>query len=156
MGPRTIQFPADNVSVGSTMKIHRADSATDHVVVVSGAVGRADAARLEDCLVLAASEGEADVLLDARGITAFDDAASSALTATRSRARSRHHRVAVLDRPGGAVSASLQRTGRQFRFPVYADASAAELAMAADRQALGRMGATRRPDRDAKGGPLHR
>jgi anti-anti-sigma regulatory factor len=156
MGPRTIPFPADNATVGSTMKIHRDDSATDHVVVVSGAVASTDAARLEACLVLAASDGEADVLLDARGVTAFDDLANSALTATRSRARSRHHRVAVLDRPGGAVSASLQRTGRQFRFPVYADASAAELAMAADRQALARTGATRRPGRDAEGGPLHR
>ena len=88
MGPRTIPFASDNATVGSTTRIHRVDSATDHVVVVSGAVGRTDAAQLEACLMLAASEGEADVLFDARDVTAFDDAASSALTASRSRAGS--------------------------------------------------------------------
>jgi len=155
MGPRTIPFAADNATVGSTMKIQRVDSATDHVVVVSGAVGRTDAAQLEACLMLAASEGEADVLLDARGVTAFDDAASSALTASRSRARSRRHRIAVLDSADGAVSASLQRTGRQFRFPVYADVTAAEQGLAADREALARLGVTHRPAREPEGGPLH-
>src|SRR5205814_2299943 len=75
-------------------------------------------------------------LLDARQVSAFDDAALPALTAGRSRAKYLRRRLVVLDGDGGAVSASLRRSGLRFRFPVYTDASAAQEGLAAERADL--------------------
>lgn len=122
------------------MQIRRTETAHEHVLTVTGDVGAADVAELQAALVKAASEGDADVLLDGHGLTSFADSALAALTAGRSRTKSRHHRIAILDDDGGAITASLHRTGRQFRFPVYADASAATLRLSADRAALARLG----------------
>ena len=122
------------------MQIRRTETTHEHVLTVTGDVGAADVAELQAALVKAATEGDADVLLDGHGVTSFADSALAALTAGRSRSKSRHHRIAILDRDGGAITASLHRTGRQFRFPVYADASAATRRLSADRTALARLG----------------
>jgi anti-anti-sigma regulatory factor len=121
------------------MQIRRTETTHEHVLTVTGDVGAADVAELQAALVKAATEGDADVLLDGHGVTSFADSALAALTAGRSRTKSRHHRIAILDGDGGAITASLHRTGRQFRFPVYADASAATLRLSADRAALARL-----------------
>ncbi|HKG49428.1 MAG TPA: STAS domain-containing protein [Actinomycetales bacterium] len=123
------------------MQIRRTDTkTTEHVLTVTGDVGAADVVELQACLVEAATEGDADVVLDARGVTSFADSALAALTAGRSRTKSRHHRMAILDGDGGAITVSLHRTGRQFRFPVYGDATAATRGLSADRAALARLG----------------
>jgi anti-anti-sigma regulatory factor len=122
------------------MHIRRTDTTNEHVLTVTGDVGAADVSELEVGLVEAATEGNADLILDARGVTSFADSALAALTAGRSRTKSRHHRIAILDADGGAITASLHRTGRQFRFPVYADVQAAQRGLSADRNALSRLG----------------
>jgi anti-anti-sigma regulatory factor len=122
------------------MQIRRTDTTTEHVLTVTGDVAAADVVELQACLIEAATEGDADVVLDARGATSFADSALAALTAGRSRTKSRHQRMAILDGEGGAITVSLHRTGRQFRFPVYVDPTAATRGLSADRAALARLG----------------
>jgi anti-anti-sigma regulatory factor len=115
------------------MELHRNDNQTEHVLIASGTVGVAELAKLRSCLLEAIDGGDFDVLLDARQVSAFDDAALPALTAGRSRAKYLRRHLVVLDGEGGAVSASLRRSGLRFRFPVYPDASAAQESLAAER-----------------------
>jgi anti-anti-sigma regulatory factor len=123
------------------MQIRRTDTTTaEHVLSVTGDVGAADVVELQACLVEATTEGDADVVPDAHGVTSFGDSALAALAAGRSRTKSRHHRVAILDGEGGAIKVSLHRTGRQFRFPVHVDTTAATRGLSADRAALVRLG----------------
>jgi anti-anti-sigma regulatory factor len=118
------------------MELHRNDNQTEHVLTASGTIGVAELPELRVRLLEAIDGGDFDLLLDARQVSAFDDAALPALTAGRSRAKYLRRRLVVLDGEGGAVSASLRRSGLRFRFPVYADASAAQEGLAADRADL--------------------
>jgi anti-anti-sigma regulatory factor len=115
------------------MELHRNDNLTERVLTASGAIGVAELPELRARLLEAIGGGDFDLLLDARQVSAFDDAALPALTAGRSRARYLRRHLVVLDGEGGAVSASLRRSGLRFRFPVYADASAAQEGLAAER-----------------------
>ena len=121
------------------MQIHRTDDATEHIVTVEGSVSAAQAEELRVHLFEALSRSDTDVVLDAREATAFDDAALTALTAARSRARFHQHRIVVVDREGGPLSASLHRTGLLFRFLVYPDPAAAAAGLQADRDTLSAM-----------------
>jgi anti-anti-sigma regulatory factor len=118
------------------MELHRNDNLTERVLTASGAIGVAELPELRARLLEAIGGGDFDLLLDARQVSAFDDAALPALTAGRSRARYLRRHLVVLDGEGGAVSASLLRSGLRFRFPVYADASAAHENLAAERADL--------------------
>jgi anti-anti-sigma regulatory factor len=118
------------------MELHRNDNQTEHVLTASGTIGVADLPELRTRLLEAIDDGDFDLLMDARQVSAFDDAALPALTAARSRAKYRRRRLVVLDGEGGAVSASLRRSGLRFRFPVYPDASAAWEGLAAQRADL--------------------
>jgi anti-anti-sigma regulatory factor len=115
------------------MELHRNDNQTEHVLTASGTIRVAELPELRTRLLEAIDGGEFDLLLDARQVSAFDDGALPALTAGRSRAKYLRRRIVVLDGEGGAVSASLRRSGLRFRFPVYADASAAREGLAAQR-----------------------
>jgi anti-anti-sigma regulatory factor len=121
------------------MELRRDDNQTEHVLTASGTVGAAEVPELRTRL-LEAIDGDDDLLLDARQVSAFDDAALPALTAARSRAKHLRRRLVVLDAPSGAVNASLRRSGLLFRFPVYPDASAARDGLAADRADLAARG----------------
>jgi anti-anti-sigma regulatory factor len=120
------------------MELHRNDNQTEHVLTASGTIGVADLPELRTRLLEAIGQRELDfdLLLDARQVSAFDDAALPALTAGRSRAKYLRRHLVVLDSDGGAVSNSLRRSGLRFRFPVYADADAAREGLVADRTAL--------------------
>jgi len=120
------------------MELHRNDNQTEHVLTASGAIGVAELPELRTRLLEAIGRGglDFDLLLDARQVSAFDDAALPALTAGRSRAKYARRPLVILDGEGGAVSASLRRSGLRFRFPVYADASAAHQGLAAERAHL--------------------
>jgi anti-anti-sigma regulatory factor len=118
------------------MDLHRNDNQTEHVLTASGTIGVAELPELRTRLLEAIDGGDFDLLLDARQVSAFDDAALPALTAGRSRAKYLRRRIVVLDGEGGAVSASLRRSGLRFRFPVYADAPAAKEGLAAERNDL--------------------
>lgn len=122
------------------MELQRNDTRTEHVLTASGSIGGAELPELRARLLEAIEGGEFDLLLDARQVSAFDDAALPALTAGRSRAKYLRRRLVVLDGEGGAVSTSLRRSGLSFRFPVYADADAAERGLAADRERLAATG----------------
>jgi anti-anti-sigma regulatory factor len=121
------------------MELRRNDNQTEHVLTASGTIGAAELPELRTRL-LEAIDGDDDLLLDARQVSAFDDAALPALTAARSRAKHLRRRLVVLDAPSGAVNASLRRSGLLFRFPVYPDASAARDGLAADRADLAARG----------------
>jgi anti-anti-sigma regulatory factor len=121
------------------MELRRNDNQTEHVLSASGTIGAAELPELRTRL-LEAIDGDDDLLLDARQVSAFDDAALPALTAARSRAKHLRRRLVVLDAPSGAVNASLRRSGLLFRFPVYPDASAARDGLAADRADLAARG----------------
>ena len=125
-----------NQNEGDAMQLHRNDNPTEHVLTAHGVIGAAELAELRAGLVEGFDGGESDLLLDAREVTAFDDAALPALTAARSRAKFIRRHLVVLDRDDGALSASLRRSGLLFRFPVYADAAAAHEGLAAGRAAL--------------------
>jgi anti-anti-sigma regulatory factor len=118
------------------MELHRNDNQSEHVLTASGTIGTAELPELRSRLLEAIDDGDVDLLLDARQVSAFDDAALPALTAGRSRAKYRRRHLVVLDGDGGAVSASLRRSGLRFRFPVYPDASAAHQGLAAQRADL--------------------
>jgi anti-anti-sigma regulatory factor len=117
------------------MELHRNDNQTEHVLVASGTIGVAELPELRTRLLEAIGHDglDFDLLLDARQVSAFDDAALPALTAGRSRANYLRRHLVVLDGEGGAVSASLRRSGLRFRFPVYPDAAAAQEGLAAER-----------------------
>jgi len=118
------------------MELHRNDNQSEHVLTASGTIGTAELPELRSRLLEAIDDGDVDLLLDARQVSAFDDAALPALTAGRSRAKYRRRHLVILDGDGGAVSASLRRSGLRFRFPVYPDASAAHQGLAAQRADL--------------------
>jgi anti-anti-sigma regulatory factor len=118
------------------MKLHRNDNQTEHVLTASGTIGAAELPELRTRLLEAIDDADVDLLLDARQVSAFDDAALPALTAGRSRAKYRRRHLVVLDDEGGALSASLRRSGLRFRFPVYPDASAAHQGLAQQRADL--------------------
>jgi anti-anti-sigma regulatory factor len=122
------------------MELHRNDNQTEHVLTATGTIGVSDLPQLRTRLLEAMDGGDFDLLLDARQVSAFDDAALPALTAGRSRAKHLRRRLVVLDAPSGAVNASLRRSGLLFRFPVYPDASAARDGLAADRADLAARG----------------
>lgn len=141
------------------MELHRNDNQSEHVLTASGTIGVADLPELRTRLLEAIDGGDFDLLLDARHVSAFDDAALPALTAGRSRAEHLRRHLVVLDGEGGPVSASLRRSGLRLRFPVYPDASAAREGLAAQRADLAARnvaGATRREGKEAGlGGTLH-
>jgi anti-anti-sigma regulatory factor len=118
------------------MELHRNDNQAEHVLAASGTIGAAEVPELRTRLLEALDGGDFDLLLDARQVSAFDDAALPALTAGRSRAKHVRRHLVVLDGDGGAVAASLRRSGLRFRFPVYPDASAAHQGLAAQRADL--------------------
>jgi anti-anti-sigma regulatory factor len=129
------------------MHTSRTDTSTDAVLAVTGVVSAGDTPRLRTQLFDALHNGERDLLLDARSVTAFDDEAFSALVAARSEAKFRQHRLVVLDAADGVLARSLRRTGLIFRFPVYRDSAAAAAAMATDRSAVAlRSGAFGEPE----------
>jgi anti-anti-sigma regulatory factor len=112
----------------------------EHLFELSGNVTGADIPELRVRLAEALSGGQHDLMFDARRVTTFDDAALTALTAARSKAKSQHHRIVALDRDEGALTMSLRRTGLIFRFPVYRDATTAAAALTADRAELAAKG----------------
>lgn len=118
------------------MHISRTDTPTEAVLAVTGDVSAGDTRRLRTQMFDVLHEGEHDLLLDARNVTAFDDAAFAAFVAGRSEAKARQHRLVVLDAADGVVARSLHRTGLIFRFPVYRDSAAATAGLAADRNAV--------------------
>ena len=120
------------------MELHRNDNQTEHVLTASGTIGAEQLPELRTRLLEAIGrDGLAfDLLLDARQVSAFDDAALPALTAGRSRAKHLRRHLVVLDGESGPLSASLRRSGLRFRFPVYPDASAAREGLAAQRAEL--------------------
>jgi anti-anti-sigma regulatory factor len=120
------------------MELHRNDNQTEHVLTASGSIGAEQLPELRTRLLEAIGrDGLAfDLLLDARQVSAFDDAALPALTAGRSRAKHLRRHLVVLDGESGPLSASLRRSGLRFRFPVYPDASAAHQGLAAQRADL--------------------
>jgi anti-anti-sigma regulatory factor len=120
------------------MELHRNDNQTEHVLTASGTIGAAQLPELRTRLLEAIGHDglDFDLLLDARLVSAFDDAALPALTAGRSRAKYLRRHLVVLDGEVGAVSASLRRSGLRFRFPVYPDPSAAQEGLAAQRADL--------------------
>jgi anti-anti-sigma regulatory factor len=131
------------------MELHRNDNQTEHVLTATGTIGVSDLPQLRTRLLEAMDGGDVDLLLDARQVSAFDDAALPALTAGRSRAKYVRRHLVVLDGDGGAVTASLRRSGLLFRFPVYPDASAAREGLAAQRADLAahNLGGTAASDR---------
>ena len=128
------------------MQLHRNDNQTEHVLTASGTIGAAELPELRTRLLEAIDDGDFDLLLDARQVSAFDDAALPALTAARSRAKYVGRRIVVVDGDGGAVSASLRRSGLRFRFPVYADVSAAQDGLSSERADLAAHGVCWRAD----------
>ena len=118
------------------MELQLNDNQTERVLIARGSIGIAELPELRARLMEAIGGGGFDLLLDARHVSAFDDAALPALTAGRSRAKYLGRHLVVLDGEGGAVSTSLRRSGLRFRFPVYGDAAAARDGLAADRAAL--------------------
>jgi anti-anti-sigma regulatory factor len=118
------------------MELHRNDTRTEHVLTASGTIGVTQLPELRTRLLEAIDDDDVDLLLDARQVSGFDDAALPALTAARSRAKHRRRHLVVLDGDSGAVSASLHRSGLRFRFPVYRDAAAAHQGLAAQRADL--------------------
>jgi len=128
------------------MELHRNDNPTEHVLTASGVIGAAELPELRAGLLEAIGGDGVDVLLDARQVSAFDDAALPALTAARSRAKYVGRRIVVVDGDGGAVSASLRRSGLRFRFPVYADVSAAQDGLSSERADLAAHGVGWRAD----------
>jgi len=120
------------------MELHRNDNQTEHVLTASGSIGAEQLPELRTRLLEAIGrDGLAfDLLLDARQVSAFDDAALPALTAGRSRAKHLRRHLVVLDGESGPLSASLRRSGLRFRFPVYPDASAAHEGLAAQQAHL--------------------
>ncbi len=113
--------------------LHRDDNQTERVLTATGDIGGMELTELRTRVLQAFDGGEFDLLLDARQVTSFDDAALPALTAGRSRAKYLRRRLAVLEHEGGAVGASLRRSGLRFRFPVYPDASAAHEGLTLER-----------------------
>src|SRR3954470_15767437 len=72
------------------MELHRTDNQTEHVLPASGTIGVAELPELRTRLLEAIGHDglDFDLLLDARQVSAFDDAALPALTAGQSRVSS--------------------------------------------------------------------
>jgi anti-anti-sigma regulatory factor len=121
------------------MKVSRSDHKTLSVLTVTGAIDHTATGELQADLLTAVNDTGVDVVLDARGVVAFDDAALVALTAARSRAKHLRRRIVVVDREGGAVVASLRRSGLYYRFPVHPDVAAAARGLVAERAARSRI-----------------
>lgn len=110
-----------------------------YVLAVSGTIGASETPELQTRLLDALEVADGDVVMDTRHVDAIDDLALVALTAARSRAKHLRRRVVLVDRPDGAVTAALRRTGLSFRFPVYAEPAAAEEGLHRDRAARRRL-----------------
>lgn len=106
------------------MEITPTDPATG-VVTVTGPVGPADLTALRLALVGAVEGTDGPLLVDTRGVTAFDDACLDALVAARSRAKWHRRSVAVLAAVGAPVEVSLRRAGHLARMPVHPDVETA-------------------------------
>ena len=123
------------------MNAHR----SEYLFEMTGEVTERDVPALQARLAEALSSADRDLLVDARRVTAFDDAALVAFTSARSSAKFHHHRIVAVDRQDGALTASLRRTGLIFRFPVYPDLDTATAALSADRTTLAKKGTNVRP-----------
>ncbi len=77
--------------------LHRDDNQTERVLTATGDIGGMELTELRTRVLQAFDGGEFDLLLDARQVTSFDDAALPALTAGRSRAKYLRRRLAVLE-----------------------------------------------------------
>jgi hypothetical protein len=104
------------------------------VLELNGDFGPAETPALRARLISAVDHADGDLYVDAHGVTGFSDEAMAAFTGARSRAKMHRTRLVVLDGPDGVLAASLRRTGRHFRFPIYPDASSAATALGAERQ----------------------
>ena len=118
------------------MHTSRTDTPTEAVLAVTGDVSASDTLQLRTRMFDVLHDGEHDLFLDARNVTAFDDAAFAAFVAGRSEAKFRQRRLVVLDAADGVVARSLRRTGLIFRFPVFRDTAAATAALASDRSTV--------------------
>jgi anti-anti-sigma regulatory factor len=121
------------------MRISRSRSGDLCVLTVSGVVADTETAELRTQLLDALETAGGDVVMDAGQLETIDDDALVALTAARSRAKFLRHRVVVVDRPGGALTAALRRSGLRARFPVFADVAAADEGLEADKSARRRL-----------------
>lgn len=114
------------------MNISALDSA---VVTLDGDISAADLDRLRTALVTAvdtvASDG--DLVVDAHGVTAFDDACLTAFVAARSRAKWNRRSLAVLAGVGSPLEASLRRSGHLARIAVHDDAPSARAVFETER-----------------------
>jgi anti-anti-sigma regulatory factor len=100
------------------------------VVALSGAIAAGDVAALRLALVAAVDAIDTDLILDARAVTAFDEACLPALVAARSRAKWRRRFVAVIGTLGDPIEIVLRRTAPRSAFPVVADLAVARGALA--------------------------
>jgi anti-anti-sigma factor len=121
------------------MRISRSRFGDLSVLTVSGAIDDNETAALRTELLDVLETGGGDVVMDAGEVLSLSDAALGALTAARSRAKYLRHRVVLVDRPDGVVTAALCRTGLRLRFPVYADLASADEGLEADRAARRRL-----------------
>ena len=112
-------------------------TAGDDLLTLTGDVVPADLPALTAAL-LAAVEGisaGSDLLVDAHGVTAFDDAALPAVVAARSRAKWNRMSVAALCDGGSPLEAALRRSGHLGRIGVHPDAATARRTLAGRRAA---------------------
>ena len=123
------------------MDITPLDPSTD-VVTLSGDVGPADLDPLRQALVAAVDlvRPGGDLLVDAHGVTAFDDDALPAFVAARSRAKWNRMSVACLCDEGSAMERALRRSGHLPRITVHPDSDTARGVLGRRRQlARGRL-----------------
>ena len=118
------------------MEITQTENETETVVHLVGEISHGQIKELRGSLFQAVND--VDVVIDARGVTDFDDTALTALSAARSRAKWRSHRLVVVDEEDGRLRASLRRTGLHLHFPVYRDPAGAAKGLSADRLATAR------------------
>jgi anti-anti-sigma regulatory factor len=109
------------------------------VLTVSGVVDDTETPELQTQLLDVLEHADGDIVMDACHVEAIGDPALVALTAARSRAKHLRHRVVVVDRPDGAMTAALRRTGLLFRFPVFAELADADEGLQADKTARRRL-----------------
>ncbi|WP_088283932.1 hypothetical protein [Kineosporia sp. A_224] len=118
------------------MNITPLDSSPDALFTMTGGVGADEVPALRRALVSAVERMPSPVIVDARGVTAFPDAAMEALVVARSRAKFLRKVLVVVDGEpggdGGIVHAALVRTGLVFRIPVFADEETARAVLAAE------------------------
>ncbi|MBI4939433.1 MAG: STAS domain-containing protein [Actinobacteria bacterium] len=114
------------------MNITPLDTSPDALFTLTGGVGADEVPALRRALVSAVERMPSPVLVDARGVTAFPDAAMEALVVARSRAKFLRKVLVVVDGDPGIVHAALVRTGLVFRIPVFADEETARAVLAAE------------------------